>query len=95
MEMSFGQALKDGTHGLRDVVTARQISTYVEDPKNRAKHGAKKGSFDDLLMAFMGAHRVADELKPRRRAGGPERGVPSWTTSRVTDRRVPDDGHRG
>jgi hypothetical protein len=35
MEMTFGQALKDETHGLRDVTTAREISTYVEDPKNR------------------------------------------------------------
>jgi hypothetical protein len=35
MEMAFGQALKDETHGLRDVTTAREISTYVEDPKNR------------------------------------------------------------
>jgi hypothetical protein len=75
MEMSFGLALKEGTHGLRDVVTARQLTTYVQDPKNRAKHGAKTGSFDDLLMAFMGAHRVADELRPRadRKRGGSSR----------------------
>lgn len=66
MEMTFGTALKEGTHGLRDVATAREATTYVRDPKNAAKHGAQRGSFDDLLMAFMGCHRMAAELQPRR-----------------------------
>jgi hypothetical protein len=65
MEMTFGEALKDGTHGLRDVATAREATTYVEDPKNAAKHGAQKGAHDDLLMAYMGGKRVAAELRPR------------------------------
>jgi hypothetical protein len=73
MEMTFGQALKEGTHGLRCVQTGREATTYVSD--ERGRHGAQKGAFDDLLMAFMGAHRVADEIKPRsagtgRRSGG-------------------------
>lgn len=65
MEQTFGQALREGTHGLRCVPTAREASTYVQDPKNPARHGAQKGAHDDLLMAFMGAHRVAAELRPR------------------------------
>ena len=65
MEQTFGQALKDGTHGLRDVATGREFTTYVEDPKNAAKHWAQKGAHDDLAMAFMGVHRVAAELRPR------------------------------
>jgi hypothetical protein len=65
MEQTFGQALREGTHGLRCVQTAREGSTYVQDPKNPAKHGAQVGAHDDLLMAFMGAHRVAAELRPR------------------------------
>lgn len=65
MEQTFGQALKEGSHGLRDVVTGREFTTYVEDPKNPAKHGAQKGAHDDLVMSFMGAHRVAAELRPR------------------------------
>lgn len=65
MEQTFGQALREGTHGLRCVATGREATTYVEDPKNPAKHGAQKGAHDDLLMAFMGAHRVAAELRPR------------------------------
>jgi hypothetical protein len=63
MEQTFGQALKDGSHGLRDVPTGREFTTYVEDEKNR--HGAQKGTNDDLAVSFMGAHRVADELRPR------------------------------
>jgi hypothetical protein len=65
MEQTFGQALREGSHGLRCVLTGREATTYVEDPKNAAKHGAQKGAYDDLLMAFMGAHRVAAELRPR------------------------------
>jgi hypothetical protein len=65
MEQTFGQVLREGTHGLRCVPTAREINTYVIDPKNPAKHGAQAGAHDDLLMAFMGAHRVAAELVPR------------------------------
>lgn len=65
LEQTFGQALKDGDHGLRDVATGREFTTYVEDPKNPAKHGAQKGAHDDLAISFMGAHRVAAELRPR------------------------------
>ena len=49
----------------QDPATAREFSTYVEDPKNRARHGAQKGAFDDLAISWMGAHRVAAELRPR------------------------------
>ena len=65
MEQTFGQMLRTGEHGLRDVATGREFTTYVEDPKDHAKHGAQKGAFDDLAMSFMGAHRVAAELRPR------------------------------
>jgi hypothetical protein len=65
MEQTFGQMLRAEEHGIRDVLTAREYSTYVEDPKNPAKHGAQKGAHDDLAMSFMGAHRVAAELRPR------------------------------
>jgi hypothetical protein len=81
MEQTFGQALKDGTHGLRDVLTGREFTTYVEDPKNRAKHGAQKGAHDDLAMALMGAHRVAAELRPRDPSGKPRRSVRGHTVA--------------
>lgn len=63
MEQTMGQALKEGTHGLRDVATARQFTTYVED--DRGRHGAQRGTHDDLVMSYMGAVRIAAELKPR------------------------------
>lgn len=63
MERHFGEVLKTETHGCRDVATAREFTTYVEDDKG--KHGAQRGSYDDLVMAFMGAHQVAGELRPR------------------------------
>ena len=69
MEATFGQALKEDVHGCRDVATAREFTTYVQDLKNPAKHGAQKGSYDDLAMAFMGAHRVAAELRPKLPSG--------------------------
>lgn len=65
MEQTFGELLKSEEHGLRDVATARELTTYVRDPNNPAKHGALKGSHDDLLMAYMGAQRVAAEMRPR------------------------------
>ena len=70
LELTFGIVLKTGEHGVRDVQTAREATTYVEDPKNRAKHGAQPGAHDDLLLGIMGAHRVAAELQPRRPGKG-------------------------
>jgi hypothetical protein len=63
MELTFGTALKEGVHGLRDVPTARQFTTYVEDEKGN--HGAQRGTFDDLVMAYMGVQRVASEMTAR------------------------------
>jgi hypothetical protein len=75
MEQTFGESLRDGTHGLRCVLTAREASTYVQDPKNPAKHGAQRGAHDDLLIAAMGAHRVMAEYAPRKTR---ERGITGW-----------------
>lgn len=71
MEQTMGQAFKEGTHGMRDVATARQFTTYVET--DRGKHEAQKGTHDDLVMAYMIATRVAFELKPRGHAGPGQR----------------------
>ena len=67
IEATFGQALMDGTHGLRDLRTARQLSTYVVDEKGR--HGATHGEHDDRLMAAMIAHRIMETERAPRRAG--------------------------
>jgi hypothetical protein len=63
MEMTFGELLKEEVDGLRDIATAREFTTYVEI--DRGKHGAQAGAYDDLAMSYMGAQRVALELKPR------------------------------
>lgn len=48
--------------GLRDVATARQMTTYVVDEKGN--HGAQPGENDDLLMAMMIAQMVAGMMRP-------------------------------
>lgn len=48
--------------GLRDVSTARQMTTYVVD--ERGNHGAQPGENDDLLMAMMIAQMVAGMMRP-------------------------------
>lgn len=64
MEGTFGAALQSETHGLRDVQTARELSTYVIDEKG--KHGAVYGEHDDRLIAAMIAHQVMDVMRPPR-----------------------------
>jgi hypothetical protein len=81
LEAGFGEGLQDGTHGLRQLRTARQLNTYVVD--DRGRHGATEGEHDDLLIAAMIAHRVMDELRPPR------------TDKRQRRRRVPDDDITG
>ncbi len=65
MEQTFGEVLADETllAGLRDPLTGREFTTYVSD--DRGRHGAQQGAHDDLAMAYMGAHRVAHEMRPR------------------------------
>ena len=62
IESTFAQALQDETHGLRDIKTARQLSTYIINEKG--KHEAQQGEHDDRLMAAMIAHRGMEELRP-------------------------------
>jgi hypothetical protein len=63
MELAMGTALQEDSHGIRDVLTARELTTYVSDEKGR--HGALAGAHDDLLIAAMGCHRVMDVVRPR------------------------------
>jgi hypothetical protein len=54
LEQTFGQALKDGDARAAGRVDGREFTTYVEDPKNPAKHGAQKGAHDDLAISVHG-----------------------------------------
>ena len=62
MEATFGQALQDDLHGLRDLRTARQLSTYVIT--ERGKHEAQAGEHDDRLIAAMIAHEIMEMYRP-------------------------------
>lgn len=68
MELTFGEALRDETHGLRDIRTARQLSTYVITEKG--KHEAQSGEHDDRLVTAMIAHRVMETMRPKRTGKG-------------------------
>jgi hypothetical protein len=74
MEATFATALAEETHGLRDMETARQLSTYVITEKG--KHEAQHGEHDDLLVAAMIAHQVMDLLRPPRAGKRPAKA--SW-----------------
>jgi hypothetical protein len=64
MEATFAAALQDGTHGLRDIQTARQLSTYVITEKG--KHEAQEGEHDDRVVTAMIAHQIMELLRPPR-----------------------------
>jgi hypothetical protein len=64
MEGVFEEALADGSHGIRSMVMARQMNTYVAD--ERGRHGAQPGEHDDALIAGMIARYGAVELQPRK-----------------------------
>jgi hypothetical protein len=63
--IEHGVALvRDGQDGIRDSETAREMLTFVRDEKGRV--GPERGSHDDLLMAWLIAQHVAQELPLRR-----------------------------
>lgn len=64
MEATFGAALQSDTHGIRDIRTARQLSTYIINEKG--KHEAQQGEHDDRLVTAMIAHRIMEVVRPPR-----------------------------
>lgn len=64
MEGTFAAALATDTAGIRDIRTARELSTYVITEKG--KHEANDGEHDDRLVAAMIAHQVMELLRPKR-----------------------------
>lgn len=67
MEGTFGEALQDEIHGIRDLRTARQLSTYIINEKG--KHTAQSGEHDDRLIAAMIAAEVMSRYRPPRERG--------------------------
>jgi hypothetical protein len=62
MEATFAGALQEETAGIRDIRTARQLSTYIITEKGF--HQAQEGEHDDRLVAAMIAHQVMELLRP-------------------------------
>lgn len=64
------ELLRTGQTGIRSLALAREMSSYIKI-NDRGSMGARRGSFDDLLMAWMIAHQVAVEmpLLPDKRHG--------------------------
>lgn len=65
LEESMTEMLREGTHGIRDILTALELSTYVRDEKG--KTGPSEGAFSDALMAYMIAQFIAGTQPMKRR----------------------------
>ena len=83
MEANFiGLLDSDLRGGLRDMPTARQMTTYVSDEKGR--HGAQPGEYDDLLMSAMIGQMVMSMMPPPKIGGqrpkrfNPKDAVTGW-----------------
>jgi hypothetical protein len=67
MEANAQALLREGEHGIRSVLLAGELPTFLKDDKNPAKHGPAPGSFSDLLMAWCQVQMIK-LLKPPRPA---------------------------
>jgi hypothetical protein len=63
LEAYMTQLLKEGRDGIRDAVTADQLTTHVRDEKGRT--GPEPDHFNDDLMAWMIACQISREHRPR------------------------------
>lgn len=55
--------LREGTHGIRSLALISELKTYVRF--DNGQRGADDDAFDDLLMAWMCAQRIAQLIPPR------------------------------
>jgi hypothetical protein len=63
IEDLFAKMLREGTHGIRSRLLANELTTFIKDERGRT--GPEKNAFADLLMAYMIAQQVAQEMRPR------------------------------
>lgn len=56
LEKTMAALLREGTHGIRDMDTALELTTYIRDDRGRT--GPEKEQYADLLMALMIAHEL-------------------------------------
>jgi hypothetical protein len=57
LEAGMAELLRQGTHGIRDMDTALELTTYVRDERGRT--GPEAEQYADLLMSYM----IAQELR--------------------------------
>jgi hypothetical protein len=63
MEDEAAALLREGSHGVRSLRLVQEMKTYVRF--ENGQRGADADAFDDLLMAWMGAQRIAQLVPPR------------------------------
>jgi hypothetical protein len=69
IEDGFSELLREETHGIRDRLTALELTTYIKDERGRS--GADAEAYDDLIVAYMiGQHikRIVP-VRPLKRPG--------------------------
>lgn len=65
MEATAQALLREETHGIRSLLLAGELPSYIKDEKTPSKHGPGPGSFSDLLMAWCQVQMIK-LLKPPR-----------------------------
>jgi hypothetical protein len=63
MEDEAAALLREGAHGIRSLDLVAEFKTYVRF--ENGQRGADDDAFDDLLMAWMGAQRIAQLIPPK------------------------------
>jgi hypothetical protein len=63
MEDEAKTLLREGSHGIRSLDLVSEMKTYVRF--ENGQRGADDDAFDDLLMAWMGAQRIAQLIPPK------------------------------
>lgn len=75
LEANLTELLREGTHGMRSLLLADELTTYIRDANGKTRPDSD--AFSDLLMAYMIGQYVAQQVPPRpekrpgeRRGGG-------------------------
>jgi hypothetical protein len=63
LEANMTELLREGTHGIRSLLLADELTTYIRDANGKSRPDTD--AFSDLLMAYMGAQFIAQQVPPR------------------------------
>lgn len=84
MEGTAQALLREQTHGIKSPTLAKELTTYVKDEKNSAKHEPAPGTFSDLLLAWMQAQEIRRVRQPKPPPPPPGSARPNSMTRRLT-----------